>query len=95
MGLEDKVLRGLSTASIAGAATITTFTGLSCYYFSYGHKSEGLMYALAAACTASLTYLSYKRVEKLSKSEETGFFGLPNEVIKDLEKKNSGRHTVI
>lgn len=83
----EKILRYLAVGSLGSAGTI--FSVLSYRSFERGDNISSSVYAALALISAASATLFYKYHSRKINSEETGFFGLPNRVMEELEKKNS------
>lgn len=86
MNLEN-ILRRSAVVTLGSAAAI--FSTLGYISFERGDNASCWTYAAFTAINIALATLSYRYHSRKINSEETGFFGLPNEVMEELEKKNS------
>ena len=78
----------LCTFASAGAILLT----LSYRSFSNGETFSGTTYALSSLIPFTLAVVSYRNFLYKNNSEETGVFGVPDKVIIDGWKRDSGRH---
>lgn len=90
MGLENKVLRFLAVGTLVSAATI--FSALSYRSFERGDNTSLGTYATLTAISAALAITFQRYRSRKTNSEETGFFGVPDQVIIDGWKRDSGRY---
>lgn len=89
MGLENIVRRSVQfTLASAGAILLV----LSYRAFFRGESVSGTTYALSSLIPIALAANSYRSSPRRKNSEETGSFGVPDQVIRAIEKRDSGRY---
>lgn len=90
MSLENRVLRNIAVTTTSSAGLLLSL--LSYQSFKENDISGAGIYALFAAGNIFLSFLFYGRNVKKFDQEETGFFGVPDKVIRDGWKRDSGRY---
>ncbi len=92
MGLERLVgrLSGFVAASNAGLL----FSNLAYGSFKEGNMKESLTYITASLISFIISGYCYKSLhtQRGYNQEETGVFGVPDQVIRTIEKRDSGRY---
>lgn len=90
MSLEN-ILRNSAVGTLASASAIFLVSGYRS--FVEGENLSGATYFLASLIPIALATAGYRYRHYSSKtSEETGLFGVPDQAIRAIEKRDSGRH---
>ena len=90
MSLENRLLRTATVASTASASLIFSLLG----YDSFTEKDfkTAIAYTLSAAISGILSVYSYGRSTN-NFNQKIGHFGVSDEAIRAIEKRDSGRYT--
>lgn len=86
----EKVVRCLAVGSLGSVAAI--FSALSYRSFERGDNASLGTYAALTAISAALAITFQRYRLRKTNSEETGVFGVPDQVIIDGWKRDSGRY---
>ncbi len=86
MGLERLV--GFAATATAGVTFVTIGYGS----FREGKVVEALTYSAASLIAFLLTGVCYRSYKNITSNQETGVFGVPDQVIRAIEERDSGRY---
>jgi len=89
MGLENIVRRSVPFILASAGAILLV---LSYRAFFRGESVSGTTYALSSLIPIALAANSYRSSPRRSNSKETGVFGVPDESIRAIERRDSGRY---